>query len=291
MSDNQTCKIEVVKFHGDSIEVIGTGDEGRINFKNLCVNIGIDFITQLRKLKGRSWAWVGQKPTHDALGRTQLTTVVDLPTMHGWLVGLNENKVKPEARDKLIAYQREAVEVLARHFNGVVTDAGGPSMPGSQSIPSDPSIAQLMAILTATAQTQAAMATTMAHVAEASHLIAERLRNMPGQTTTVNPQAEARIEEARDLAASAVHIQTGSHSSCSVMGYARLTGRHLDEAAAKAHGLKLAAKLRTEGRGDMIGKTSHQKYGGVNTYPIDDLASHFGDEAAVVDKVYAAMAN
>jgi hypothetical protein len=42
-----------------------------------------------------------------------------LDFLNGWLFGVSANRVNPDIREKLIAYQRECYQVLARHFTAV----------------------------------------------------------------------------------------------------------------------------------------------------------------------------
>lgn len=84
--------------------------------KPMCETLGIDYATQLRKLRSRSWAGIGQTPIPSA-GGIQQTTVIDRASIPLWLATIDENRVAPEARPKLVAYQREAAAALDAYFN------------------------------------------------------------------------------------------------------------------------------------------------------------------------------
>lgn len=90
--------------------------------KPMCETLGIDFATQARKLRRRSWAGVGQRPTPSP-GGIQQTTVIDSETIPMWLATIDENRVAEEARAKLTAYQREARQALHAYFNRRATAA------------------------------------------------------------------------------------------------------------------------------------------------------------------------
>ena len=90
------------------------------SLRHMCDSLGIDYVTQLRKLKGRSWATVGQKPMVAADGKVREMALVDSKTIPMWLATIDENRVSVEARPKLIAYQREARDALGD------LPAGGP---------------------------------------------------------------------------------------------------------------------------------------------------------------------
>lgn len=84
--------------------------------KPMCETLGIDYATQLRKLRGRSWAGIGQTPIPSA-GGVQQTTVIDRASIPLWLATIDENRVAAEARPRLVAYQREAAAALDAYFN------------------------------------------------------------------------------------------------------------------------------------------------------------------------------
>ena len=51
-------------------------------------------------------------------------TVLDYEYLNGWLFGISENRVKPEAKELLIKYKRECFKVLNDYFNkGVAVNA------------------------------------------------------------------------------------------------------------------------------------------------------------------------
>lgn len=71
---------------------------------------GLDWSTQLQKLKGKSWATVGIFPTVGADGRAREMSGVDRRTLGMWLATLDENRVAEDRRADLIAYQAEAAD-------------------------------------------------------------------------------------------------------------------------------------------------------------------------------------
>lgn len=90
------------------------------SLRHMCDSLGLSYPAQLRKLQGRSWATVAPKATVAADGRTREMVMVDSKTVPLWLATIDENKVNPESRSKLIAYQREARDALDAYFNGRV---------------------------------------------------------------------------------------------------------------------------------------------------------------------------
>lgn len=118
-------EIVKVRFYEDELDAVGVGADVRVSLRRVCENLGLAMQGQLTKLKGKGWACVTEIVTHDASGRKQATTMIDLDTLSGWLLTINAGKVKPAVRAKLGRYQKEACRVLREHFFGRATpDAG-----------------------------------------------------------------------------------------------------------------------------------------------------------------------
>ena len=116
--------IEIVKFHDDFLEVVKVAASGAVDkvdgkywvsVKKVCENIDIDFNRQHRKLKS--------DPTfHSKLvevqtnGGVQKVFCIPFEKLNGWLFSINQNRVKPEVKQKLIAYKEECFDVLFHHF-------------------------------------------------------------------------------------------------------------------------------------------------------------------------------
>lgn len=93
-----------------------------VALKPMCDSLEISFQAQLRKLQRRSWAGVAQKAIPSP-GGVQQTAVITSDAVPMWLATIDENKVSPQARPKLIAYQREARDALDAYFNKRVAAA------------------------------------------------------------------------------------------------------------------------------------------------------------------------
>ncbi len=113
-----TAQVQLVPFYGDQIEAV-KDEAGKVHvgLRRCCASIGIAFSVQLRKLRQKSWASVTEMVTQ-AQGDCQqrLYTMISLDSLPMWLATIDEKKVLPHVRDKLIRYQKEAAAVLARHF-------------------------------------------------------------------------------------------------------------------------------------------------------------------------------
>lgn len=118
-----------VAFRGDEILVVEQGEDRWLPLRPLCERFQIDFATQTVKLKTAPWAVVGEIPTTGADGKTYQMTALHLRSFAGWLFSIKPGKVKPEIRDALIAYQKEAAEVLYQHFAPKSQPAPAPQLP------------------------------------------------------------------------------------------------------------------------------------------------------------------
>ncbi len=93
-----------------------------VALKPMCDSLGINYSTQLDKLRRRSWATVALRGTVAADGKNRDMAMVDSRTVPLWLATIDENRVATESRSKLIAYQREAAAALDAYFNKRAVD-------------------------------------------------------------------------------------------------------------------------------------------------------------------------
>lgn len=112
------CAIEQVNFYGDVIQAVRVGEKVWVVVKRVCEALGLAFAAQSVKLREKPWACVSLIETHDTSGRVQEAFCLSLDSLPMWLAGIEPSRVKSEARDKLIVYQRECKRVLADHFFG-----------------------------------------------------------------------------------------------------------------------------------------------------------------------------
>ncbi|MFI5434450.1 phage antirepressor N-terminal domain-containing protein [Rhodococcus baikonurensis] len=85
--------------------------------KPMCESVGIDYSNQLKKLRSKSWATVVLSTTVGADGRSREMIMIDRRTIPMWLAGIDENRVKEEARPILVALQAEAADALDAYFH------------------------------------------------------------------------------------------------------------------------------------------------------------------------------
>lgn len=113
--DKQT-KVVKLDLSAGSIETVMVNGEPHVVFRPAVEAIGLDYSTQLRKLRERSWASRRDIPTTGADGKTYRMAAVDVRTFLMWLATVNENKVADEVRETLIAYQQETTTAVNAYW-------------------------------------------------------------------------------------------------------------------------------------------------------------------------------
>ena len=83
----------------------------------ICDALGIDSKSQRRKLHDKSWARGVMMTSRDTKGRNQEMFMVDRQTLTMWLATIDTNRVAPEVRPTLEAFQNEAADALDRYFH------------------------------------------------------------------------------------------------------------------------------------------------------------------------------
>jgi hypothetical protein len=104
---------------GTDRKIVATVIDGKpsVSLRHACDAIGLAVDSQRRKLKGRSWATATQWVSVAEDGKQREMTMIDRRTFTMWLGGIDENRVSPEARPILIAFQAEAADALDAYFN------------------------------------------------------------------------------------------------------------------------------------------------------------------------------
>lgn len=116
-----TGKIVEVDFRGDSLW--GFEQEGGvyIALKPMVEAIGIDWSSQLKRIKRDPILSEGMVIMTTPFGRggTQDAVCLRLDLVNGWLFTIDSNRIKDESvRARVVEYQRECYGVLADHFLG-----------------------------------------------------------------------------------------------------------------------------------------------------------------------------
>lgn len=103
-------------FHGDQLLLADVDGKPFVIFRRVVEALGLDYSTQLAKLRNRSWANRRDIPTVGADGRTRQMAAISVPTMLMWLATVNETRVADAVRPKLIAYQSESSDAVYQYW-------------------------------------------------------------------------------------------------------------------------------------------------------------------------------
>lgn len=110
--------VEIVRipFHGTEVLAVDADGQPHIVLKPAIEGLGMDYATQYSKLRRRSWAVVGQRPTTGSDGKTYQMVTVDVRTFLMLLATVDENRVPEHVRPLLIAYQREVADAIEAYW-------------------------------------------------------------------------------------------------------------------------------------------------------------------------------
>lgn len=125
-------------FHGDSLAVVRLPDgDVAVSLRALCDALGLDFSGQLQRLRrvsepedgsaGSRWATVGTAPMVAADGKVRDLLILPRRSIPMWAATVDASRVAEEVRPKLVAYQDDAAEALARAFLPGVAPASQPA--------------------------------------------------------------------------------------------------------------------------------------------------------------------
>lgn len=110
-------EIVPVPFHGDEVLTVKVGGKPHIVLKPAVERLGLDYSSQLAKLKGKSWACVGQSTMQlPGQGQRRDVATVDVRTFVMLLATIDERRVKAEARPMLVAYQSEVADAIEQYW-------------------------------------------------------------------------------------------------------------------------------------------------------------------------------
>jgi hypothetical protein len=113
-------------FQGDTLSYIVQDGEQMVPIRPICENLGLDWKSQHRKLMRGDRPWGCGHMTIPSAGGPQETLCLPQFMLPAWLFSVSPSKVRPDLRDKLVAYQKECAEVLYRHF--ILGDAAHPGV-------------------------------------------------------------------------------------------------------------------------------------------------------------------
>ncbi len=107
-----------VPFHGTTLYLVEHEGEPFAPVKPICDAIGLDVTTQQSKLSSAKARWGTRLiPATDADRKKYNMLCLPMRKLGGWLASINGPRIKPEIREKLIAYQNECDDALWRYWS------------------------------------------------------------------------------------------------------------------------------------------------------------------------------
>ncbi|HCG0890475.1 TPA: phage antirepressor N-terminal domain-containing protein [Pseudomonas aeruginosa] len=119
MHDNSTATAQVIPFRQKELLLVGNAGEPFVPMKPVVEGMGLAWQSQHRKLQSGRFATCITEMVIQLPGDTQRRPVSCLPLrkLTGWLMSIHPNKVRPELREGIIAYQNECDDVLWAYWN------------------------------------------------------------------------------------------------------------------------------------------------------------------------------
>ena len=107
----------VARVNQIDIVLIENGEK-RVPLKPICEAIGVDFSSQLQKVKEDEilGSVVVLSPTAGKDGKVYEMQTIPFKFVFGWIFGISAKNVKEEAREALIKYKLECYDALYNHF-------------------------------------------------------------------------------------------------------------------------------------------------------------------------------
>lgn len=105
-----------VPFHGEVILTVEVNGRPHVVLKPTLEAIGVDYWSQVVKLRSRSWAVTRQLPVTGADGKTYQMVTCDVQTFLMLLANIDENRVGADVKPKLVTYQREVAQAIEDYW-------------------------------------------------------------------------------------------------------------------------------------------------------------------------------
>lgn len=105
-----------VPFRNTTLQLIDHGGQPYVAMRPIVDGMGLAWQVQHRKLMADKGRWGVTIMVTPSTGGPQESTCIPLRKIFGWLMNISPNKVKPELRETIIAYQNECDEVLWHYW-------------------------------------------------------------------------------------------------------------------------------------------------------------------------------
>lgn len=116
---NSKQEIVFVNIHGNPVPTLLHEGKPYIGMKALCEQMGLDWKGQYNRINRDNNLKAGMViMTTPSNGGIQEMVCLPLEMINGWLFGIDAGRVKPEIRERVLAYQRECYAVLYNYWHG-----------------------------------------------------------------------------------------------------------------------------------------------------------------------------
>ncbi len=111
---------KVAKINNVEIVVIENGEK-RVPIKPICEALGVNYSTQLEKLKSDEilGSVILLRGTTGSDGKEYKMQTIPFKYVFGWLFTINPKNVAPEAKEAVIKYKLACYDALYEHFEGL----------------------------------------------------------------------------------------------------------------------------------------------------------------------------
>jgi len=114
----QAAQALTITFHNAKLLLVSHEGQPFVPMKPVVEGMGVSWSAQFVKLtSGRFASTVSEIEMVAADGKLRSMTCLPLRKLSGWLMSIHPNKVKPELRDNIIAYQNECDDALWAYWN------------------------------------------------------------------------------------------------------------------------------------------------------------------------------
>ncbi|WP_158588340.1 phage antirepressor N-terminal domain-containing protein [Galactobacter valiniphilus] len=107
-----------IPFHNTSLSALSEDGKPLVSLRHMCESIGIDYPSQLKRVKRSHWATVVMMTTVADDGKDREMAMVNRRTMTMWLATIDPARLKNEdAKAYLALFQNEAADALDAYFH------------------------------------------------------------------------------------------------------------------------------------------------------------------------------
>ena len=110
-------EIRKIEFYGDTIETMRIGETLFVGIRSVCDRLDLSWKPQFVKLSNHPTFSQGvTMVVTPSPGGAQASLCLSLDLFFGWLMNINPRRVKPEAKERLVCYQRESFRAIMDYW-------------------------------------------------------------------------------------------------------------------------------------------------------------------------------